>query len=406
MKTGYMSSRQIFLIAEGITVLFTLSCNRSTIQEHDGNPEKNPGGVIGAPMSAAMEEYYKTRDPKTGEVPFRKLWNAYQYAKSLRNSDGTSPSDMVWEERGPSNIGGRTRTLMFDPNDPSHKKLWAGGVTGGLWYTNDITADPPIWHKVDDFWERLPIGCMAYDPTSTNTFYVGTGEGWIWGTWMEGIGILKSNDGGNTWDTITSTFFTDGFEHVQEIAVHPVTGYVYAATRGYGNNNQGGILRSTDDGVTWQIVLNKTTAPTSSPSNVGADIEIAIDNYIYVTMGMGHMGGIFRSLTGNPGDWTQITTGIDIAATRRLEIATAPSSVTTLYCIAEDTIDSDAQGLYRSTNRGTNWTAISIPMRDGSTSFIEGQACYDMILAVHPTNPNMVFAGGVKIFRSSNGGTA
>jgi hypothetical protein len=405
---SYCLMKIIIILFAGL-ILFSLSfCHRSSVQERTAKPEVVLEGVIGSPMSAMMQDNIMTRDPVTGEIPYQELWNAYQYAESLRNSDGVSPSDMVWEERGPSNVGGRTRTLMFDPNDPTHKKLWAGAVTGGLWYTNDITASPPVWHKVDDFWERLPIGCMAYDPTSTNTFYVGTGEGWHGGTWMQGVGIYKSTDGGVTWDTITSTFLKDGFEHVQDIAVHPATGHVYAATRGNGNSPGGGILRSTDDGVTWQVVLNQSTAPTASPSNVGADIEIASDNYIYVTMGIGHTGGIFRSTTGNPGDWTQITTGIDIGATRRIELAVAPSASATLYCIAEDTIEnsSDAQGMYKSTNRGNTWTAITIPIRtDNSNSFIKGQACYDMILAVHPTDPNTVFAGGVKMFRSINGGT-
>ena len=406
MKIHYQNLLLTITVMAGFLACDLFSCSRSPVQEHFNDQGEITEGVIGAPMGAMMQDYIMTRCPETGEIPFRELWDAWQYAKSLRNTDGTSPSDIVWEERGPSNIGGRTRALMFDPNDPTHKKLWAGAVTGGLWYTNDITANPPVWHKVDDFWERLPVGCIAYDPTSPNIFYVGTGEGWIGGTWMQGVGIYKSTDGGNTWDTITSTFFMNGFEHVQDIAVHPATGHVYAATRGYGNSVHGGILRSTDDGVTWQVVLNQSTVPTASPSNVGADIEIASDNFIYVTMGIQETGGIYRSATGNPGSWTPITTGIDIGATKRIELAVAPSSSTTLYCIAEDTISSDALGLYKSINRGDTWTAITIPMRtDKPYSFIAGQACYDMILAVHPTNSNTVYAGGVKMFRSTNSGT-
>lgn len=46
-------------------------------------------------------------------------------------------NSVEWVERGPRNVAGRTRTLMFDPNDPSGKKLWAGSVSGGLWYVNN-----------------------------------------------------------------------------------------------------------------------------------------------------------------------------------------------------------------------------------------------------------------------------
>jgi len=372
-----------------------------------GFPEEAPDAVYvtGSPESAAYQEWITTRDPQTGTIPFQRLWAAKAYAESLRNSDGTSPSDIEWEERGPSNVGGRTRAILFDPNDPSHKKVWAGSVSGGLWVTNDITADPPLWNKVDDFWERLPVGCMAYDPTDKDVFYVGTGEPYYtYGTRM-GAGIYKSTDGGATWDTITSTFFTSNFNRVNDIAVHPVTGDVYASTMG-SNNNFGGLFRSSNGGATWTVVLNKNTAPTSSPSNIGADIEIASDNTIYVTMGARESGGIYKSLTGDPGDWTEITTGIDIQATRRIELAISPSSPNILYCAAEDTTSNiDIQGMYRSTNGGNSWTAISIPMRDATKSFAKGQAWYDLTLAVHPTNPNLVYAGGVKLFRSTDGGS-
>jgi|GEM_PF-4911800 len=89
------------------------------------------GSVVGSPVSAEMQDYMMTRNVKTGEIPLRKLWDAWQQTKSFRDIKGTTPSDIFWEERGPSNVGGRTRSIMFDPNDPAHKKVWAGSVSGG-----------------------------------------------------------------------------------------------------------------------------------------------------------------------------------------------------------------------------------------------------------------------------------
>ena len=31
-------------------------------------------------------------------------------------------SDNNWIERGPNNVGGRVRAIMFDPNDPTYKR--------------------------------------------------------------------------------------------------------------------------------------------------------------------------------------------------------------------------------------------------------------------------------------------
>ncbi len=49
-------------------------------------------------------------------------------------------NDITWTERGPRNVGGRTRTLMIDPNVTSNKKLWAGSVSGGLWVVQNIDS--------------------------------------------------------------------------------------------------------------------------------------------------------------------------------------------------------------------------------------------------------------------------
>ena len=56
-------------------------------------------------------------------------------------------SDAPWVERGPSNVGGRTRALAWDPSTTN--KVWAGGVTGGLWYNEDITISTSEWQGID-----------------------------------------------------------------------------------------------------------------------------------------------------------------------------------------------------------------------------------------------------------------
>ena len=74
-----------------------------------------------------------------------------------------SSSSAPWVELGPNNVGGRTRALTWDPNDSSGKKVWAGGVGGGLWFNNDITNSASVWNKVDDFWQSLSINKIVFD---------------------------------------------------------------------------------------------------------------------------------------------------------------------------------------------------------------------------------------------------
>ena len=63
--------------------------------------------------------------------------------QSKLNVTNSGSYEITWNERGPYNVGGRTRTLMVDPNDPSHHRIWAGSVAGGIWYINNIDSLPP-----------------------------------------------------------------------------------------------------------------------------------------------------------------------------------------------------------------------------------------------------------------------
>jgi hypothetical protein len=65
------------------------------------------------------------------------------------------------------------------------------------------------------------------------------------------------------------------------------------------------------------------------------------------------------------------------------------------------------KGLYRSTNSGVTFTERSTSpniMSRGCNGGSGGQAWYDLEIAVDPFDPDVIFAGGVNCFKSSNGG--
>ncbi len=149
-----------------------------------------------------------------------------QKEQSLKSTD-----QLEWQSTV-SNIGGRTRAIMWDPNDPANNAVWAGGVTGGLWYKEDITDDNEAWIPINDFWPNLAISCITYDPNDPQTFYVGTGEAQTaLIIYREssgvGFGIMKSTDAGNTWEVMPGT---EEFEYVTDIEVRDENGVsvVYA----------------------------------------------------------------------------------------------------------------------------------------------------------------------------------
>ncbi|MFK5855132.1 MAG: DUF5017 domain-containing protein, partial [Bacteroidota bacterium] len=376
------------------------------------------------PDMAAFQEYIKTLDPKLGYVPKKRLLSAYNYTYTIeqeqKNSRNYVPS-LNWTGSG-ANMGGRTRAIMFDPNDANHNKVWAGGVTGGLWYTNDITDVNSQWVVVDDFWSNLAISSIAYDPNSTNTFYVGTGEAETARvTYREssglGAGIFKTTDGGATWDLLAST---EDFEYITDIEIVNESGtsaiYACVASGTYeGPDHQStpsdGVYRSTDGGANWTQVLPNISGTTEpyTPS----DIEVTANGRIFIgTMeNIDGDGGatILFSDTGLPGSWTvysnynTLLSGGGLIPARTI-IAVAPSDPNRVYAqFAGGSVNGFTyySGYYiaKSIDAGANWSSVNIPASNWSTL-----AWHAFMLQVDPTDPDRIFTGGLDLWNSSDAG--
>lgn len=346
------------------------------------------------PKERMEHEVNITIDPKLGRVPYERLISEREKLnKNLKDYTINTALGLTWHERGPNNIGGRTRALMLDPNDATKKRVFAGGVGGGLWYNNDITSDVSTWTKIDDFWANIAISCIAYDPSNIQKMYVGTGEGWYNGDALEGAGVYKTINGGTTWTLIPSTTVgganASQFKYTQKIVVNSF-GEVFAAT-------QTGVLKSINGGTSWTTTLLPSTI--NGTTDFAADLEIASDGVIYAAF-----GGVFRVgsrifKTSDRGvTWTQITPD---ATQQRTEIALAPSTSganQVIYAMAQSSSYTTAW-IKKSSDAGTTWTNVTNP------DLTSNQAWYDMILAVHPTNPNLVIGGGNVIGRTIDGGT-
>lgn len=122
---------------------------------------------------AALQEFFMTMDPALLRVPAERLPAAWSAMHKLQTK--STSYQLTWSGTS-TEMGGRTRAIMWDPNDVNGKKVWAGGVTGGLWYNPDITSDISLWQPVSDTWQNMVISCITYDPNNPMIFYVGTGE--------------------------------------------------------------------------------------------------------------------------------------------------------------------------------------------------------------------------------------
>jgi len=148
------------------------------------------------------QEYLNEINPATGRTHKRELLQLQAILNAERLEE-RAPGDAVnnpWVERGPDNVGGRTRALLFDPNDPTQETVYAGGVSGGLWKNTNISDINSVWSYVG-ISENLSVSSIAVDPNNTNVWYVGTGESYT-GADAVGNGLWKTTDGGATWNQI------------------------------------------------------------------------------------------------------------------------------------------------------------------------------------------------------------
>lgn len=360
-------------------------------------------------MDLAMQyEFDITRDPATQEIPRERLWNAIRYAEQMRAAGQTGKVagalSINWKERGPSNVGGRTRAIMVDLNDPTYKSVFAAGVGGGIWKTTDITVPSPVWTPVNDLFSNIAVSCICQHPASPSTVYFGTGEGWFNADAIRGDGIWKSTNGGATFTQLAATAGNTNFRYVNRMVVHPVSGDVYAATNG-------GLYRSQNGGTTWSEVLG---AGNGSTVDFIGDVDVAADNAIVAATGSIFSGadGVYRSANGNAGTFTKLNTGANGFPTtgfERVEISTAPSNAAVIYALTMSTATNGVGGIYKTTNTGATWTSCTLPVDADpgiGGEFTRGQAWYDLSLGVDPNDPNTVFAGGIDVFKSTNGGTS
>jgi len=364
------------------------------------------------------QEWISTMNPVLGRPTPEVLVNEInaQQAKSLNRRSMPGTTKTTWVTRGPNNVGGRCRTIAYDPTVSTGKKVWAGAVTGGLWYNNDITNASSTWQFVSGLWSNLTVTCIAFDPNAPGTMYVGTGEGWgSTPSTSRGMGVFKSIDSGKTFTQLNAT---KSYYYINDIIVRDEAGksVIYCATDmqyfsgAWHGTTAVGLMRSTNNGVSFSNVMS--TIPSSSNVFVVADLELGADNRIWV----GTRQNYFQSGSDKGGGrimYSDNGTTFTVAYSHtnqagRVEVACAPSSAYTLYGVFE--ANGKVDTLIRSHNKGKTWITVSKP-KDAdagipATDPSRGQAWYDLILAVSPTDTSVVMAGFVDVFQTQNKGVA
>lgn len=386
------------------------------------------------PERALEEEEKLLRDPRTGKIPagIRELELA-QAKEVFRQSTFQNARTQAtsYSYQGPSNLGGRTRSLVFDISDPTSNTILSGSVSGGVFKT---TNGGSSWVRVSPMDQHFSVTALAQDPRpgSQNIWYYAGGEptgnsASGNGASYAGHGIFKSTNGGTTWTRLASSntgslySFDNRADFILKLAVNPINGDVYAACVGQ-------ILRSQDGGTTWAAVQ---TSASFANSNQFTDVLVTSTGRVYTAFsgttnnGTPQIDGVWTSATGNAGSFTGIA-GTGSATTPagwnayggygRVVLGLAPSNENLLYALYYKNVTSSCSGtatpeaeFFRWDQSAGSWTDLSATLPDeggclnGNDPFAV-QGGYDMVVAVKPDDPNTIVIGGTNLYRSIDGG--
>jgi photosystem II stability/assembly factor-like uncharacterized protein len=303
----------------------------------------------------------------------------------------------TWQSVGPSNVGGRIAALALHPADPN--LIYAGAASGGVWKSTD---NGTTWTSI--FNESPSIGALTLDPNNPQTIYVGTGEANPGGVAIyPGNGIWRSSNAGQTWSNLGLS--TTG--QIGKIEIHPSnSSRIFVAAQGLYRSKtlERGIYRSTNAGASWEKILyaNDTTGACdvivdqSNPNRVIAALWSRYRPLTHSTLNSASSGLWLSADGGNT--WSQITNGFPANDVNigRTSLAYARSQPSIYFALLSN--GTGVRGIYRSSDNGTSWTSVSASFGG------EGQVWYNNVIAVHPTNPNLVYAGMTDAYRTTNGG--
>ncbi|HJS64371.1 MAG TPA: hypothetical protein VJ767_05885 [Nitrososphaeraceae archaeon] len=288
-----------------------------------------------------------------------------------------SSSCQQWRLAGPKKgFSGRIKSLAIHPHPIHGSTLYAGAADGGVWKTDNGGLS---WYSTMHLELSMAIGAIGIAKSSPRTVYAATGEDTPgWAPSYPGVGVYKTVDGGVDWDLLSPI----NSDRCTKVLVHPNDrNIVYVA----GNR---GLHKSIDGGSTW---INVRTDHISD-----ALMDPLSPNILYVGV---WNTGIFKSLDGGS-TWSLLTNGIPTGYSAEwIKLAMGLNGKHgTSFVVSKMGLDSGE--LYKSSDAGLTW--IRIPGEHQKATYNE----WTNMVAVDPNNEDIIFAGGIGLERSNDGGNS
>lgn len=363
------------------------------------------------------------------------VWVPLGPAPLASDATGDGAQDYNW-------VSGRAASVVIDPLDSTGNTVLLGGAYGGLWKSTNagsLNSNPAsvTWQALIDDQPTLAVGAIALQPGNSNVILVGTGETNSSGDSYYGLGILRSADGGSTWTQIQNagtgqSFLGIGFSKMAFSTAN--SSLVVAATAGDsglyvgleedGNSTARGLYYSQDGGVTWNRVILSDGAVQASATAVVYNPSQGTSGTFYAFI---RRHGLYSSTDGQ--HFTRLTTqpsaglasGVCSAGSNasscllyRGEFAVVPGRNEMYVWVVDVQTNNNGsptpvdEGIWRSTNGGTSWTAIldNGITNCGDSAFGQNSGCgveqgyYNLELAAIPNAAGTdVYAGAINLYK-------
>lgn len=348
-----------------------------------------------AASAKGMQEYMTMirKNSLTGEIEAGDYIKAYAAARQFAASQAKAIG-FQWDNMGPNNVGGRTRTICIHPDAPN--TVWAGGVSGGLWKSEDAAN---TWQRVSGLSESLIISSIAV--TNSGKIYVATGNsaegaGGTGGSGFIGHGIYRSSDGGASFELVTGppTNWNGGADWAitNKIIADPndANKLWVATNNGPRIYDEAANTFSTVPGITSSSFCQSLEVVKDESGDVGIILRTGTQNWVSVDG-----GNNFEQIAANDG---LPTSGIG-----RVEFAISPQDVNYMYALIA-TGGGAMRGGFYSTDGGQVWDQIWPSGTDAPALDIFGdnsQGNYDIVVTVNPQNKEEIFVGGVSLWKTA-----
>jgi photosystem II stability/assembly factor-like uncharacterized protein len=329
-------------------------------------------------------------DIKTGKFPDVNPLETYQKWEKTHGQNVTKSAN--WQVMGPNSSDGgyagigRINTIGFHPDN--NNTYWIGAPAGGLWKTTD---NGNTWTNLTDNNPVLGVSdILVFDDfATTNTIYIATGDRDAWDN--RSVGVLKSTDGGSTWNATDLSYTLSQNMMVNRLLGDPSDNQtIIAAT-------SGGVYKTIDGGTTWDNQLTSISFK---------DMEYKPGDFS-IMYGSTGSGSVYKT-DDNGQTWTEtLSTGRS-----RVELAVTPANNAIVYAIVAN-YDNGLYGIYKSTDSGDSFTQVW----DGTQPYQNllgwyngdddgGQGWYDLAIAASPIDENVLLIGGVNSWKSEDGGNS